>query len=129
MKTSEKIISELINYVNDSKLPQSLITIEQKFGHAHLSHIIAELLFWQRTVYRNPNYLQTWNYFNKDQFFLKEQEIGKDIYIRAIAESSDLNKIFHLNGDKIILNQKLSTEEIKIFRKLINDSLKINLRT
>ena len=60
---------------------------------------------------------------------MKEQEIGKDIYIRAIAESSDLNKIFHLNGDKIILNQKLSTEEIKIFRKLINDSLKINLRT
>lgn len=86
-------------------------------------------MFWQRTVYRNPNYLQTWNYFNKDQFFLKEQEIGKDIYTRVIAESSDLNKIFHLNGDKIILNQKLSTEEIKIFRKLINDSLKINLRT
>ena len=129
MKTSEKIISELINYVNNSKLPQFLITIEQKIGHVHLSHIIAELLFWQRTVYRNPSYLQNWNYFNKDQFFLKEQEIGKDIYIKVITESSDLNKIFYLSEDKIVLNSKLSIEEIKIFRKQINDLLEINLRT
>lgn len=123
---STQIIKELIRYGNGFGTPFFLKSKEKELDSHKLNHIISDLLFWQKTIFRSNSRgkILDMSLFNQTQYFMRDYDIS--VY-KSLLENEELNMLFIIKGDAIILNPLFTENEILEIRQIIEKDYEVIL--